>query len=417
MTSVPAWGLARRVGFRFAVVVGALVVFPFPISAIPKADALASWLRTPMEWGASWLAQRVLGLPDPASAFNGSGDRTLDYVQLLLIVILGAIATILWSVVDRKRQSYPRLAAGAHVALRYVLGFAMLSYGFSKILRMQFSDLTPYDLEMRVGDTSPMGMVWRFMGYSAPYTIFAGLAEAIGGAMLLWRRTATIGALVLIPVMTNVVLLNFCYDVPVKLYSTELLIMAIMIAAPSARRLIGAALGRATAEVPPRHRMSRRSERARRIAAVTMMALFAIRLYVRFSGRAELFRPVELQGGWVVDTFTADGVEHPPLTTDDDRWSSCRFSPGGIGITMMTGRLAGPGFGPDGHADARTHTIAVTLGEDKHELWSYAQPAPDRLVIDGMYLGKSLHVTLHRRPAGLLVTRGFRWINEVPFNR
>jgi len=38
-------------------------------------------------------------------------------------------------------------------------------------------------------------------------------------------------------------------------------------------------------------------------------------------------------------------------------------------------------------------------------------------VIDGVHLGRSLHVTLHRHPDGLLVTRGFHWINEVPFNR
>ena len=41
-------------------------------------------------------------------------------------------------------------------------------------------------------------------------------------------------------VMTNVVILNFCYDVPVKLYSSELLLMAVLLFAPHARRVIAA---------------------------------------------------------------------------------------------------------------------------------------------------------------------------------
>jgi hypothetical protein len=38
-------------------------------------------------------------------------------------------------------------------------------------------------------------------------------------------------------------------------------------------------------------------------------------------------------------------------------------------------------------------------------------------VIDGMHLGKSLHLALHAAPPSQLMTRGVHWINEVPFNR
>jgi hypothetical protein len=55
--------------------------------------------------------------------------------------------------------------------------------------------------------------------------------------LLATRRTATAGALVMVAVMSNVVMLNFCFDVPVKLASTHLLVFALVIAAPDARRL------------------------------------------------------------------------------------------------------------------------------------------------------------------------------------
>jgi hypothetical protein len=52
-----------------------------------------------------------------------------------------------------------------------------------------------------------------------------------------------------------------------------------------------------------------------------------------------------------------------------------------------------------------------------NETWRYSRPAPDRLTLDGVHFGKPLHATLHLAPPSLLMTRGFRWINEAPFNR
>ena len=53
----------------------------------------------------------------------------------------------------------------------------------------------------------------------------------------------------------------------------------------------------------------------------------------------------------------------------------------------------------------------------KQQAWKYTRPVPDQLVIDCVHLGKSLHVVMHLEPEGALLTRGFHWINEVPYNR
>ena len=59
----------------------------------------------------------------------------------------------------------------------------------------------------------------------------------LGGLLLVARRTTLLGALVSIGVLTNVVMLNFCYDVPVKLFSAHLLAMAVFLVLPDLRRL------------------------------------------------------------------------------------------------------------------------------------------------------------------------------------
>lgn len=64
------------------------------------------------------------------------------------------------------------------------------------------------------------------MGYSRTYTIFAGAGEVIGGVLLFFRRTTTLGALILCGVLANVVALNFSYGIPVKIFSSLLLLLA-----------------------------------------------------------------------------------------------------------------------------------------------------------------------------------------------
>jgi uncharacterized membrane protein YphA (DoxX/SURF4 family) len=417
--SSPSWGVGRRIGFRFGILAGALVVFPFPIGLLPRTAWLAELINKPWEWAVSWFAQDVLGLADPSTATTGSGDTTWAYVQLLLIAIVATLGTVVWSIVDRRRPAYPRLAAGAHVMLRYVLGLAMLFYGFAKILKSQFPDLAPGQLDQRFGDISPMGLLWKFMGYSTAYTVFAGLAEAVGGVLLLWRRTATLGALVVAAVMINVVMLNFCYDVPVKLYSVQLLIMAHVIALPRARAVMAAVLGRAAAEQPPRVRMARRWEHARLIGKLVMLASMAWSVRDSFSGPSRNAHVHELYGTWIVDAFLADGVERPPLTTDPDRWRAISANPTRLWISPMTGERRGIGL----KVDAAARTIRVDIDgkpgdkAKQTETWNYTRPSSDHLVIDGVHGGRYLHVALHLAPESLLLTRGFHWISEVPFNR
>src|SRR5262245_41045985 len=123
-------------------------------------------------------------------------------------------------------------------ARSYELALNMLIYGLGKIGHTQFPFPPPGRLAETFGDASPMGLLWTFMGYSTGYNIFGGAAEAIGGVLLFLRRTTTLGALILIGVLSNVVALNFCYDVSVKIGSVHLLAMAFFLAAPDLHRLV-----------------------------------------------------------------------------------------------------------------------------------------------------------------------------------
>jgi hypothetical protein len=69
-----------------------------------------------------------------------------------------------------------------------------------------------------------MMLLWTFMSGSSYYTWFAGSVEVFGAALLLFRRTSTLGAAILFAALMNIVMLNLFYDVPAKLFAIHLLL-------------------------------------------------------------------------------------------------------------------------------------------------------------------------------------------------
>lgn len=94
-----------------------------------------------------------------------------------------------------------RLIAGSRVryrkglhwftfALRLAIAVSMFGYGLAKLSGAQFSSPADFRLFQSYGNSSPMGLLWTFMGHSQVYSSFTGLAEILGGVLLLSRRTA-----------------------------------------------------------------------------------------------------------------------------------------------------------------------------------------------------------------------------------
>jgi hypothetical protein len=227
--------------------------------------------------------------------------------------------------------------------------------------------------------------------------------------------------------MFNVVMLNFCYDVPVKLFSIQLVVTALVIAAPRVRALIAVFLGRSAPEAPERPRMSLRRERARLVAKIAILALMAWSLYRTLAGHLrQNDRLHELQDLWIVDSFTLDGVERTSAI-DPERWQRVGINRQGIWLVNVLGRREGM----EQKVDAEKHEITVDLDDDildkdrpkskdgkpEQEIWKYRRSAPEHLEIDGVHRGKRFHAAMHLAPPSLLMTRGFHWINEEPFNR
>jgi len=185
-----------------------------------------------------WVAKTVFHIAKPSGATGDNGDVSEEFARLLICVVVGIVGAIAWTLADRRRPRGEWVESVNRVLLRYSIALGLMSYGVAKIFPQQFPPIAIRTLDRRVGDLTPMTLLWTFMQYSRPYAFFGGLMELTACVLLCFRRTATLGALVCVAVMTNVTLMNYFYAVPVKLYATMLTLSAAVLVLYDARRLL-----------------------------------------------------------------------------------------------------------------------------------------------------------------------------------
>lgn len=186
-----------------------------------------------------WVAKTVFHVAKPGGATGDNGDTSEEYARLLICVVVGVLGAVVWTIADRRRPRGEWVESATRVLLRYSIALGLMSYAVAKIFPQQFPPIAVGTLDRRVGDLTPMSLLWTFMQYSRPYAFFGGLMELTACVLLCFRRTATLGALVCVAVMTNVTLMNYLYAVPVKLYATMITLSAAVLVLYDARRLFG----------------------------------------------------------------------------------------------------------------------------------------------------------------------------------
>jgi len=408
------WSLPQKLAFRFFCVYWLLYALPesgrisaFSIlSVIPKAGP---WMISQYEkmWHTlvPWVATRFFHVTgQPATYFRtGSGDTTLQYVNNLLYVLVALTALAVWSVLDRKRPNYRTLGAWLRLLVRYNLAFTLFGYGFAKVFPLQFQPPRNAKLMEPYGEFSPMGVLWSFMGASLPYTVYSGAAEVLGGLLMLFRRTTTLGAMVAAAVMLNVAALNYCYDTPVKLYSTNLFLMAVFLFAWDSRRLLNVLVLNRPAG-PSELPQVTFERRWLRIASVCFWVLFVG--YELYGG---------IHGSWEGYKQTYRNPQRPPLYGLYDVESGATWRKVAVDFPQgMTVRLADDKVMPMATEYAGD---AVTI--NKKDTLTISRPDPDHVVLTGTLNGAPATVRLKKIDTSkmLLNSRGFHWINEFPMNR
>lgn len=421
----PRWHLAKRIAFRFFFAYFVLCIIPFPLEYLPFTGTLIEKYNGLWQAFVPWVGRHILHLSYEITVFpNGSGDTTFNYVQALCWLAMGVVAAAVWSALDRKRPGYEQLHQWMRLYARFWLAASMIGYGAIKIIPLQMPGPSLTRLITPYGESSPMGLLWTFVGASKGFEIFTGCAEMLGGVLLILPRTTTLGALICLADTIQIFVLNLCYDVPVKLYSFHLLVISIFLIAPDLRRLANMFLFNRRVEAATLLPLFQR--KWLNLSALALQVLFGLYLigssfyqgYEQSKVYGDFAPKPPLYGIWSVDEFSVDGQARPPLLTDKTRWQRAVFEYAGM-LTIQP--MSGPNqrFSLNLDMESRTLSLGKRDAPDWKAGFTFEELDSGLLKLEGELDGQKVYARLARIDENqfLLKSRGFHWIQEYPFNR
>lgn len=423
-SSLP-WSISKKIFFRFFFLFFILYIFFNPNGFLPYLDMAFEYYIQPFHNLVQWIGKNILHLTNDITVFtNGSGDTTYDFVLVFFVFIFALAGCIIWSLLDRQRKTYNNLYYWLTAIVRYYLAFTMFSYGFVKIYKLQFPFPPPGRLVESYGDSSPMGLAWTFIGYSKGYNYFTGFGEVIAGLLLLFKKTTTLGAMLSLVIVGNIMAINYCFDIPVKLLSTALVIMSLFLLARDIKRLtdffiLNRPSGASDIKIP--------KFKKRWINITAIIFKFVLISFVLYSNISSAIsglaqygdnaKKPPLHGIYNVESFVLNNDSLPPLKTDTVRWNKIIVSwPGSVQLQMMNDSTKRFAFEPDTAAQK----IVMYLWSDTSRKSSFNYTFKDnKLKMEGIWNNNIVSITADKYDLNrfMLVNRGFHWINEYPLNK
>lgn len=406
------WGVLNRIAFRAIFVYCTLYMLTMFTSFFMEAP-IRWFAENIVHWGQTFELKQT-----------GSGDTTFQYLLIAFNLLLTAIVVAIWSLLDRKRPSYNVLFYWFQVVVRIFLFFFMLTYGFVKVFKTQFPDPSLTKLLQPLGDMSPMGLAWTYMGFSVGYNLFVGLGEILGGVLVLFRKTVTLGSLVIMGVMGHVAVMNFTYDIPVKLFSVHLVLLAFILFLTDIKRFTAVFFQNKTAEKIHLYAPSNDATYRKIIIGLKIFVLVIITALFSFQGfsvmksRKSSLLQAPFYGIWEAKIMIKNGDTLPPLLTDSTRWRYLILDrKNKASVKLMDDSFVYYDLAIQ--KDEKQFTLSSEEEQPVSPNFEYQLFGDMTLQLDGTLHNDTLQVFFSKknREDFLLINRGYHWVNEYPYNR
>lgn len=398
-----------------------IYIFPFPLGDIPFVSELFIHYLNAIDQLTFWIGNDLLHISNfKKIEITGSGDTTFDYVKLISktgISILLALGIFIYQLI-RPDGMLNKMNSFVYTYARYFLGLYLFAYGYSKFYDGQFQALTFSRLDYSYGNSSPMGLLWTFMGYSKPYTQFTGFVEILAGLLLLFRRTTVIGALLSLMVMANVVMLNFAYDVPVKLFSSHLAFISVYILSPNLINLFNFFVLNKPSSLHSQHiELHAKWTKYSRILFKSILLLgISIHLFVDAFNQNNSPINHTMQGAYYTEHFVLNGDSLTCQSTDSMRWAKMYIERDYAEIV----------YGKNNSVyykttiDTSLHTIQLQAFRDTLSSMNlmYNEINDTTFLFQGQVHSDSLSILFKRKVQRdfPLMNNKFHWISDLPNN-
>ncbi|MES2328950.1 MAG: hypothetical protein V4539_05055 [Bacteroidota bacterium] len=341
------WPLWQKIFFRFFFIYFTLNIVPWTwLGDIPGFNYVADYYGLANDWLVELCNNLFFHYPKTTIVNNGSGDTSIAWEQMYTYLLFALSGALVWSVIDRKRRSYARANYWLRTFVRYFIIMNCFSYGINKLYALQMSFPLQSQLATPLGDFLPMRFSWMFIGYSKTYEMFSGAMEVLAGLLLLNRRTITLGLFTATVVFINVMILNLCYDIPVKLYSMHLVAYCLYLLSNDCKRLIDFfVLNKAVAanHIHENHLSKKWMRITRIVLKLAFIGLFFIKDFFTMN---DYYQTRELQnateakpirsGIYDVVTYVINKDTIAPVVTDTTRWRDLIIEKGNFGSVGST---------------------------------------------------------------------------------
>lgn len=158
-----------------------------------------------------------------------------NWAAALVIAVAGTIA---WPFILKEESTdYHKLYYWLRVMLRYRLALGIIAFGFIKLFPLQMPYPSLSNLHTNYGDFLPWKIYFHTLGIAQPYEVFLGAVEVFAGLLLLFRRSTTFGAGIILGFTGNVFAANLAYNAGQEVYAAYLTIIAAVLFAHDAPRL------------------------------------------------------------------------------------------------------------------------------------------------------------------------------------
>ena len=95
--------------------------------------------------------------------------------------------------------------------LRWYLAFYMISYGWGKINGEQFGSFNQEIFNSPLKEVGKFNLAWHLFSLDKTFNIIVGITQIIGGILIIINRTTLIGALILLPVLAQIFLIDLAF--------------------------------------------------------------------------------------------------------------------------------------------------------------------------------------------------------------
>ena len=139
-----------------------------------------------------------------------------------IAVAIAIVYALIW---QARKTNNPATLAFWQGLIRYGVAFDLAEFGWAKIFHLQLV-MPMSKLDLPYNSFSPSDLFWYFFSYSYELGCIIAALQIAGAILLLFHRTRLAGVFILLPVLTNILLMDIFYQIGLSVVVHTSIMMA-----------------------------------------------------------------------------------------------------------------------------------------------------------------------------------------------